>query len=65
MGTVTIASVTASTATITWTNLSPMDTIKIRLVHITNGSVRNIVFNANSQMEVIKLRLFAQILLTT
>ncbi len=49
IGAVTVGQVTASTATVYWTNLSPMDTIRIRLVHITNGGVRNIVFNATSQ----------------
>ncbi len=49
IGTVTVGQVTASTATVYWTNLSPMDTIRIRLVHITNGGVRNIVFNATTQ----------------
>lgn len=49
LGTVSVASVSSSTATIAWTNLSPMDTIKIRLVHVTNGGVRNIVFNASTQ----------------
>ncbi|MBK9638406.1 MAG: fibronectin type III domain-containing protein [Bacteroidetes bacterium] len=49
IGTVTIGQISASTATVYWTNLSPMDTIKIRVVHITNGGVRNIVFNATTQ----------------
>jgi Secretion system C-terminal sorting domain/Fibronectin type III domain len=49
IGAVTVGQVTASTATVYWTNLSPMDTIRIRLVHITNGGVRNIVFNATTQ----------------
>ena len=49
IGNVSISQVTASTATVNWTNLSPMDTIKIRLVHITNGGVRNIIFNASTQ----------------
>lgn len=49
MGTVAVTSVTASTATISWTNLSPMDTIKIRVVHMTTGVLRTIVFNASAQ----------------
>jgi hypothetical protein len=49
LGTIAISSVSPSTATITWTNLSPMDTIRIRLVHTINGGVRNIAFNAMTQ----------------
>jgi len=49
LGTVTVSNTTTSTATISWTNLNPMDTIKIRLVHIGSGGVRNIYFKANTQ----------------
>lgn len=49
IGTVSVANVTTSTATISWTNVNPMDTIRIRLVHIVNGGVRNITFNATTQ----------------
>ncbi|MFN0187796.1 MAG: fibronectin type III domain-containing protein [Bacteroidia bacterium] len=56
IGTVTVGQISSSTATVYWTNLSPMDTIRIRLVHITNGGVRNIVFNASTQNGTYQIR---------
>jgi hypothetical protein len=49
IGTVTVSQVSTSTAKVNWTNLSPMDTIRIRVVHISTGGVRNIAFNASTQ----------------
>ena len=40
MGTVTVPTVTPCTATITWSNLAPMDTIHIRIKNAVSGAVR-------------------------
>ncbi|MBL7923217.1 MAG: fibronectin type III domain-containing protein [Bacteroidia bacterium] len=56
MGIVSVYSVSPSTASIRWSNLNPMDTIRIRLVDINTGGVRNIILKATTNTGSYELR---------
>ena len=48
-GVVTVHDITPSTATIRWTNITPMDTIRIRYIRASTGAVQVIYLNGMNQ----------------